>query len=162
MEKPISVQVSPPGPAPRARACAPSAPDRWTPRVGASPHAPSLPISLSLLCGAGYRRRFFSHSLILSICPMDPTGQPIRNLPPMPPPSTRPRPRVFRPPPHALAPLEHVPRSPTSPAHLRPQPSTLALSLSPYAHPGSSTAAHRLSPLILRSSWDSPPRMLPR
>jgi hypothetical protein len=54
---------------------------------------------------------------------------------PHPPPWTRPRTHVLRPPPHALAPLEPMPRSPTSPAHLRPQPSSLAPSLALLTRP---------------------------
>jgi hypothetical protein len=55
--------------------------------------------------------------------------------------------------PHALAPLEPAPRSPTPPAHLRPQPSTLALSLALRTHPGSSAAAHRNPPSFYDRRW---------
>jgi hypothetical protein len=47
-------------------------------------------------------------------------SDPVPNLPPTPPPWTRPRPRNPRPPPHALAPLEPAPRSPTSPCSFMP------------------------------------------
>jgi hypothetical protein len=61
-------------------------------------------------------------------------------------------PRVLRPPSHALAPLESAPRSPTSPAHLRPQLSSLALSSALRAQPGNSTAVHRSLPPVPRPS----------
>jgi hypothetical protein len=106
------------------------------------------------------RRHFFSHALTLSLYPVDLTRQPVPNLPPTSPSWMHPCPRVLRPPPHALAPLELVPRSPTSPAHLRPQLSTLALSLALHAHPGSYAVAHRRPPLVLRLPWNSPPCVL--
>jgi hypothetical protein len=120
MENPIFQPKSAQQAQPRARARAPSAPDRRTPHVGASPRAPSLPLSISLLCGAGLSVPFSSRTCSSSLDPADPTRQPTPNLKPTPPPWTCPRPRNPWPPPHALAPLEPTPRSPTSPCSFVP------------------------------------------
>jgi hypothetical protein len=83
---------------------------------------------------------------------MDPTRQHVPNLSPRPTPTpwTHPCPRVLRPPPHALAPLEPTPCSPTPPAHLRPQLSSLAPSPALRAQPGHSAAVHRSPPPVPR------------
>jgi hypothetical protein len=143
MEKPIRPS-RPTRPSPER---APSVPDRRAPPVGANLRTSSLPLSLSLFCGANLSAPFLSHARPLSLCPADPTRQPVPNLPPTSlavdaPTSahswaTSTRPRPFRP----CAPLAHLP-----PAHLRPQPSSLA-PLSLCARDQTSTdAAHRRPP----------------
>jgi hypothetical protein len=115
---------------PRACVCAPSVPGRRVPPVGANLH--TLSPSLSCSVGSPCRRRFFSACVRSFSLPHGPhpsvpsASQPLAHVPP---PWTRPRPRVLRPPLHALASLDPVPRSPTTPTHLRPQPSSLAPSL---------------------------------
>jgi hypothetical protein len=103
-----------------ARARVPSVPNRRTPPVGSNPPAPSLPLSLSLLCGADLSVPFlFARAHLLSL-PREPHPSAVPNLPPTSPPWKCPHPRVLRPPPHALAPLEPAPRSPTSPYSFAP------------------------------------------
>jgi hypothetical protein len=142
---------------------------RWARPVGADPLAlvPILSLSLSLsvcLSGGPFPSVLATRSWLPSLCPADPT-RPV-------PPSLTSHPRPHRGRAHVCVfsshlltpspPLEPAPRSPTSPAHLRPQPSTPALSLALRAQLGSSTTAHRRPPPVLRSPWNSPPRLLPR
>jgi hypothetical protein len=120
MEKAISAQVGPSGPAPRVRALAPACPRSLTggPRLSAPTRPPLL--SLSLLCGADLSAPFlFARAHLLSL-PREPHRSAVPNLPPTSPPWKCPHPRVLRPPPHALAPLEPAPRSPTSPYSFAP------------------------------------------
>jgi hypothetical protein len=159
----------------------PSAPDRRTPPVGASLRTPSLPLSLSLLCGVSLsapiplRSRPLSPAarwtLSVSVdrpfadplsLPVGLTRLPVPNLQSMSSSWMRPRPRVPRPPPHALAPLEPAPRSPTSPCSLAPS-AELSCPLSRPAHAlDNFAAAHRRPLPVPRSSWNSPLRLLPR
>jgi hypothetical protein len=121
MEKPIKPKSAQQA-QPRARA--PSVPDRRTPPISANPHALSLPLTALWGRPVGVVS-FRTRSLPLSLSRGQHSSV-VSNLSPTSPTWTCPRPRVLLPPPHALAPLEPAPRSPTSPAHLRPQPSSLA------------------------------------
>jgi hypothetical protein len=120
----------------RARARAPSVPDRRVPPIGASPRAPSLPLSLSP--AAQWASRVgtvpLAHALLSLSCRAH------LSVRPQPPAHV---PRVIRPRSRARASLEAARRSPTSPAHLRPQPNPLAPSLALRTRTGSSAAAHR-------------------
>jgi hypothetical protein len=110
-------------------------PDRRVSPVGARLHAHSP--SLSLSRGPELSVSFFSpRPLSLSLCPAIPTCQPVSNLSPtISPPWTRPRPRVLWPRSSPRAPLSPASCSPTSSlSHLRPLPSSLALSLSLCPH----------------------------
>jgi hypothetical protein len=148
---------------PRARARAPSTPDRRTPPVGASSRAPSLPLSLSLLCGAGLSAPIPSRTCSLFLYPANPT----RQTPSL---TSCPRPRRGRA--HICAfsghhsmlsaPLEPAPRSPSSPCSFAPFVELSRPLSRPARAPGSSATAHRHLPPVLRSSWDSPPRLLPQ
>jgi hypothetical protein len=135
MEKPIQPKSAHQAqPLARARARAPSVPDRQTPPVGASPRTSSLPLSLSLLCGADLSAPLlFAHARSLS-APRSPPVSPSL--------TSRPRPRVLWPPLHAPAPLEPAPRSPTSPCSLTP----LAKLSRPLSRPARATR-QALSPL---------------
>jgi hypothetical protein len=141
---PISAQ-------PRAR---PPLPDRRTPPVSAIPHALSLPLAArwGRPVNAGSLRTcapapsvpwaplisLVVRSLACSLCFV---GSACRNHPPPPNhsrslPWTCPRPHVSRPRPHAPEPfLEPAHTQSPSPTQLRPQPSTLALSLALRARP---------------------------
>jgi hypothetical protein len=96
--------------------------------------------------GPTCRRRYFSHARAISAS-WTPPVSPSLTSHPRPPPGTRPRPRVLRPPPHALAPLDPTPRSPTSPFSLAPSAELSRPSLSPCARDQtSSVVAHRGPP----------------
>jgi hypothetical protein len=108
------------------------------PRLSAPTRAPLLFLSPSCcFVGPTYRCRFSrTRTRSLSLCPADPTRQPVPNLPPTSlamdapmsarSPATSSCPRPFRP----CAPLAHFP-----PTHLRPQSSSLAPSLALRARP---------------------------
>jgi hypothetical protein len=57
-------------------------PDKRVPPIGASPPAPSLPLSLPLPVGQPCRRRSFRKRARFSLCPAEPTCQSVPNLPP--------------------------------------------------------------------------------
>jgi hypothetical protein len=116
------------------------------PRLSAPAHLFSSS-PLSLLYGADLLAPFlFARACSLSAS-WTPPVSPSLTSHPRPPPWTRPRPRVLRPPPHALAPLDPTPRSPTSPFSLAPSAELSRPSLSPCARDQtSSVAAHRGSP----------------
>jgi hypothetical protein len=80
--------------------------------------------------------------------PTAPHPSAVPNLSPTSPPWTRQRPCVLRPPPHALAPLEPTPRSPTSLCSLAPS----AELSRPARAPDYSVAAHRSSLPVPRPS----------
>ena len=97
-----------------ARATASTRPRSLTggPRLSAPTRAPLLSLYPSR-CFVGPSTPFlFARARALSLCLVDPTRQPSL--------TSRPCSRVHRPPPHALAPLELVPHSPTSPCSLAP------------------------------------------
>jgi hypothetical protein len=84
----------------------------------ARPFSPSVP--LATLWGYPVGADPLAHALILSLpCGPHPSD-PVPNLSAMPPPWMRPRLCIFRPPSHALAPLELAPRSPTFPCSIAP------------------------------------------
>jgi hypothetical protein len=147
-----SAQVDPLGPAQRAPALA----HPWSLTGGSRLSAPTL----SLLCGADLLAPFlFARALSAS---RTPPISPSLTSRPRPSPWTRPRPRVLRPPLHALAPLDPVPRSPTSPCSFAPS-TELSCPLSRPTHATSQAPPlliedHRRSATIV----ESPPRPLPR
>jgi hypothetical protein len=161
--KPNSAQVGPLSPTPRAhaRARVPSVPDRRAPPVGANPSALTLSPSR---CSVGpiCRRRPFSPRP-LSLCLSRRAHlSVIPNVPPTIPCHGRAHVRAFSGHVLASAPLlSPVPCSPTSPRSLTPSvkpPRPLSLCV----RDQSSATAHRRLPPVLRSPWNSPPRLLPR
>jgi hypothetical protein len=144
MEKPNSAQLAQADPISARLPALTGGPRLWAYSARAlTPLSPSrCPV------GQCYRRRFSSRALSLSMS-RGPHPSAVPNLSPTSSSWTRPRQCVLRPPPHALAPLELAPCSRTPPAHLRPQPSSLALR----AQPNSSTAAHRRSPSFRDRRW---------
>jgi hypothetical protein len=101
--------------------------------------------------GPTCQRRFFLHALALFL-PRRPHPSAIPNLSPTSPPWTCPCPRVLRPPPHALAPLEPAPCSPTSPCSLVPSAKLSRPLACPARAPDYSVAAHRSLPPVPRLS----------
>jgi hypothetical protein len=140
---------------------APARPQPLTggPRLSAPAHA-SL-FSISLLCGAGLSAPFlFARAHPLSAPRTPPVSPSQTNHPP---------PHICR------APLRAIPSHPARSHPFRARgplahfpcsvaPSIeLSLPLSrPARAPGSSAAAHRCPPPILRLPWNSPPRLLPQ
>jgi hypothetical protein len=137
--------------------------DRWSPPVGASPR-PHAPLSSSRCpVGPTCQRQSPPRTRAFSRCPTGPARQlrcpfarplslfhgPRVSEPSTPnrtrsPPWTRTCPRVSRPRPHAPEPFfEPAHTHSRFPAQLRPQPSTLALSLSLYARAVKLAVVHR-------------------
>jgi hypothetical protein len=133
------------------------------PRLSAYSPAHSLPsFPLTARWASPIGTVCLAHAPALSVLSRGPPVSLSLTSRPHPPPWTRPRTHVLRPPPHALAPLEPVPRSPTSPCSFAPSVE-LSRPLSRPAH-----ATRQVPPPITEDSRrsvtavESPSRPLPR